>query len=413
MNQEFLTVSELNNFIRDVLSSGFPQAVWVTGEIQELKDKKHLYFTLSEKDKGSSEIIAKAGVIIWANTRLRIESILSRAENAFALKDGIEVKLLCKVDFYPAFGQVRLIAESIDPIYTLGKIAQDRQRLIAALKQKGVLDRNKRLALPRVPLNIGLVTSYDSAAYHDFIDEIKKSGFGFKVFVANALMQGKGAEASVVKALNVLNSMELDVLVITRGGGSVTELGCFDSEKIAVAIAESRLPVVSGIGHEINTTVTDLAAHTFVKTPTAVARFLIGRVEEFLLHLNEKQEDMVRRAQEYVKLEQRRLRDYATALVRTPTMLVKEPKRRLDHAREGLKKIIQLHLVNSRAKIENYRKLVGMADPKNTLKRGFSITRDSKGRTVRSIKGIKKGEVLTTLLQDGQVLSDVREAVKD
>ena len=137
-SEEFLTVSGLNDFIRDVINSGFPAALWICGEVQELRDKKHLYFTLSEKDPESNAIIAKIGATIWANSRPKIEAVLQKAENAFTLKDDIEVKLLCKVDFYPPFGQVRLIVESIDPTYTLGKIAQDRQRLITLLKQKGI-----------------------------------------------------------------------------------------------------------------------------------------------------------------------------------------------------------------------------------------------------------------------------------
>src|SRR5476651_1732768 len=170
MSDESLSVSELNNFIRNVLNSGFPQAVWVCGEIQGYdrgKDKKHVFFELCEKDPLTRDITARIGLVIFAQARPRIDAILKKAENAFALKDDIEVKFLCKVDFYPAHGQVRLIVESIDPIYTLGKIAQDRQRLIAELKQKGVLDRNKRLEFSRLPLHIGLITSHDSAAYHD------------------------------------------------------------------------------------------------------------------------------------------------------------------------------------------------------------------------------------------------------
>ena len=316
--EEFLTVSELNNFIRDVINSGFPQALWVCGEVQELRDKKHLYFTLSEKDPDSNAITAKVGVTIWANTRPKIDAILQKAENSFVFKDDIEVKLLCKVDFYPPFGQVRLIAESIDPTYTLGKIAQDRQRLISLLKQKGIFDKNKQLELPRVPMNIGLITSYGSAAYHDFVDELKKSGYTFRVRLIDSLMQGASAEKSVTRAIKLFNQMEgLDVIVITRGGGSIAELSCFDSQMIAEAIAISRLPVLSGIGHEINTTVTDLTAHTFAKTPTAIARYLIGRVQEFLGHLEEKEEYLFKVVEDAIKIRREHVINQAFTLARS------------------------------------------------------------------------------------------------
>ena len=190
MPQDFFSVSELNSMIRDVLTSGFPRAVWVCGEIQSYdrnKGKPHAFFELVEKDEGSQEVKARSGLVIWANTRPRIEAVLRKAENAFELKDDIEVKFLCRVDFYPGFGQVRLIVENIDPVYTLGRIAQDRQKLIAEFSRSGLLQKNKALDMPLVPLNIGLVTAFGSAAYHDFIDELGRSACAFKVHLARAV----------------------------------------------------------------------------------------------------------------------------------------------------------------------------------------------------------------------------------
>ncbi len=411
MSQEFLTVSELNNFIRDVLNSGFPRALWICGEIQGYnrgKDKKHVFFELCEKDPVTHEIIARTALVIFATARPKIDIILMKSENAFVLKDDIEVKFLCKVDFYPGHGQIRLIVESIDPIYTLGKIAQDRQRLIALMKQKGVLDQNKRLSLARVPLHIGLITSYDSAAYHDFIDELKRSSYAFKVFVVNAVMQGKNTEASVVKAIQSLNAMEsLDLIVIIRGGGSIADLSCFDSQIIAEAIAKSRLPVISGIGHEINTTVTDLAAHTFAKTPTAVAQLLVFRVEEFLLHLNDRNEELLRMAEDYIKTQQTRLKDNAKALKEKTLELVKAHQQKLVRLAEALKRSPVVRLKESRAKLASYAKLIEMADPKNTLKRGFSITRTLEGKLVRTVANAKGQKSLVTFLIDGKLASDI------
>jgi len=433
MSDEFLTVSELNQFIRNVLNSGFPQAVWVCGEIQGYdrgKDKKHVFFELCEKDPATHEIAARIGLVIFAQARPRIDAILKKAENAFELKDNIEVKFLCKVDFYPGHGQVRLIVESIDPIHTLGKIAQDRQRLIALLKQKGILDKNKQLVLPDVILNVGLVTSYDSAAYHDFISELKRSGYGFKVFMINSVMQGKNTEDSVIKAMKTLEEkFEVDVIVITRGGGSIAELSCFDSEKIATAIAQLRVPVLSGIGHEINTTVTDLSAHTFAKTPTAIAKFLVDQLRIFMDGVDERQEHLLTvfrqmvqdkrtllkdsayflqtRTLGLIKSHHQRLMSISEGIKRNPALRFKASRQFLQDNQSHLKKIIHLHLQNSRTKISNYQKLTQMADPKNTLKRGFSITRSKDGHLIRSIKDIKDVKNITTQLEDGIVNSEV------
>jgi exodeoxyribonuclease VII large subunit len=430
---EFLTVSELNHFIRDVLNSGFPQAVWVCGEIQgydRSKDKKHVFFELCEKDPVTRDITARIGLVIFAQARPKIDAILKKAENAFELKDDIEVKFLCKVDFYPGHGQVRLIVEGIDPVHTLGKIAQDRQRLISLLKQKGILDKNKQLPFPDVILNIGLITSYDSAAYHDFISELKRSGYAFKIFLVNSIMQGKNAENSVIKALKAFEeTLGVDVIVITRGGGSIAELSCFDSEKIASAIAQSSVPVLSGIGHEINTTVTDLAAHTFAKTPTAIAKFLVERLKEFIEGVEERQTRIMAGLNQMLKSQRIRLKDSAVslqshtlglikshhqrlagireALKRTPAVRFKGSQKSLADYQEHLKKIIYLHLQNSRAKINNYQKLAQMAEPKNTLKRGFSITRSQEGLLIRSIKDTKEIKGIKTQLMDGVINSTI------
>ena len=435
MSDEFLTISELNRYIRDVLNSGFPKSLWICGEIQGYdrgKDKKHVFFELCEKDPATKDITARIGLVIFAQSRPRIDAILKKAENAFELKDDIEVKLLCKVDFYPGHGQVRLIVESIDPVHTLGKIAQDRQRLIALLKQKGVLELNKQLPLADVILNIGLITSYDSAAYHDFISELKRSGYSFKIFLINSTMQGKNTESSVISALKTFEAYgAIDVVVITRGGGSIAELSCFDSEKIAVAISNLSLPVFSGIGHEINTTVTDLTAHTFAKTPTAIAKLLVERLKTFIENVDDRQNRIIEGMRQILDNQRAHLKDSAyflqtktlgtikghhqrlgsisEAIIRVPVLRFKGAGSSLDDRDGQLKKIIYLHLQNTRTKINSYQKLIQMADPQNTLKRGFSITRSQEGNLIRSLKDAGKTKTLSTQLIDGIILSKIHE----
>src|SRR3989338_2157206 len=183
VENKVLSVSELNSLIKDVVNMGFPNAVWVCGEVQGFdrnKDKKHIFFDLCEKDPVTKDIVASIGLVIFHGKKIYIEEILRTAENAFAIKDDIEVKFLCKVDFYPPHGSMRLVVESIDPVHTLGKIAQQRQKIIALLRQEGLLDKNKTVLLPEVLLKIGLITAFDSAAYHDFIGELQKSKLGFK-----------------------------------------------------------------------------------------------------------------------------------------------------------------------------------------------------------------------------------------
>lgn len=433
MNPEYLTVSQLNNFIKDVLSAGFPQPVWVCGEIQGFdrnRGKKHVFFELVEKDANSQEIVSRIGLVIFFNRRAYIESILKQAENAFELKDDIEVKFACQVDYYAPHGAVRLVVENIDPTYTLGKLAQERQKLIALLKEKGVLDQNKKIELPLVPLKLGLITSDDSAAYNDFMSEIKRSGYRFRVYLRNTVMQGKAAEADVCRAIDELTRLEgLDVIIITRGGGSIADLSCFDSQKIAEKIAVSRLPVLSGIGHEINTTITDLAAHTFAKTPTAIAQFLVERIGLFLETLNERGREISDLALNKISDERNRVKEsafnlhqfttayfrdhnsqlirLAEALKQRPILLLKDNRKELQHREESFERALKQFFQNAQLKLRGYEKIVDFVHPINTMKRGFSITRTSDGKILRQAEKVKAGQVIRTELAEGVVDSKV------
>ena len=432
-NSEYLTVSDLNRFIKDVLNAGFPRPVWVCGEIQQYdrnKGKKHIFFELVEKDSRSDEILARVGLVIFANRKTAIDQILVQSENAFALKDDIEVKFRCTVDFYPPHGAVRLIVEEIDPTYTLGKLAQEKQKLIAALKEKGVLDKNKQLPLPPVPLTIGLITSDDSAAYNDFISELRKSGYGFKVYLRNTLMQGKNAPKDVCRAFAELQRLDgLEAIIITRGGGSLAELSCFDSALIAEAIAACPVPVLSGIGHEINITVTDLAAHTCAKTPTAIAQHLVTRVDEFLAKRNEQLERVIHETRATLTDYKQRLKDLAAGLQQGTTLFFKDHREQLIRSEEilkykplvllsGRRNALAVHgtrvkrgartlVARQHDRLKACKRIIEIAHPANTMKRGFSVTRTKDGRILRSVSQARADQEITTEVVDGKVKSRV------
>ncbi|MDO8581148.1 MAG: exodeoxyribonuclease VII large subunit, partial [Candidatus Omnitrophota bacterium] len=353
MSEEFLTISELNHYIKDVISAGFPRSLWICGEIQGYdikKEKENIFFELVENgDK--SEILAKIRIVIFAPAKRNIQRILEEANNAFVLKDDIEVKFLCKVCFYKPYGVVQLEAESIDPSYTLGKLAQEKQKLIAQLKQKGTFDKNKTLNLPLIPLHVGLITSYNSAAYNDFCSELAKSCFGFNVFVRNTIMQGKRTEKDVCRAIDELEKIkDLDAIVITRGGGSLADLADFDSALIAERIAVCHLPVLSGIGHEINVSITDMAAHTHAKTPTAIAQFLVARVNQFRETLNEKTRSLIDCVREKMNADKQLLKDAAMGLQRSVHHFLRHHREVLVRFAEAAK-IFPFKAINDQKKI--------------------------------------------------------------
>jgi len=433
-DKEYLTVSELNHWVQAVIQRGFPENIWVCGEIQGFnrnRTKTHVFFELCEKDSVTRDMRARIGLVIFAGRKAVLEQTLARSGNPFELKDDIEVKFFCRVDFYPPHGTMRLIVEDLDPSYTLGKIAAEKQRLIALLRKDGTLERNGRRPFPPLPLRIGLVTSFDSAAYNDFLSELRLSGLGFEVFYDNALMQGKAAAADICRALMNLydRADRLDVIVLTRGGGSAADLGCFDDERLVRTIADSPLPVVTGIGHEIDLSIADLAAHTTQKTPTAAGQYLVDTVRESLDRLEDCGRDFFYKARQ--ALEQKSWNLHQTALIlqtglqgflrghlqtiaRLEIFFQREPQRALQqkswHVGNQARRFLnQLNAVlkNEQNRLEHFRRIVELADPRQMLKKGFSLTRTEGGALVRSVRQLKDQSVLITEFFDGTVRSHI------
>jgi len=243
-------------------------------------------------------------------------------------------------------------------------------------------------------------------------------------------MQGKSAEKDICKAIDGFSQMEkLDAIVVTRGGGSIADLSCFDSQLIAERIANCPLPVLSGIGHEINISITDMAAHTYAKTPTAIAQFLVNRVDNYLGDLDSKYEQIIKGALDKIQNEQHKLRNSATDLQdntrvylkghneqiiriqeiikHRPGALLKDHQKSLKERRAILKKAIVIYLGNNRSKLTNYQKMIDIVHPANTIKRGFSITRTQDGKILKSIRSVHSKDQLTTEVTDGLITSEV------
>ncbi|MFH0945336.1 MAG: exodeoxyribonuclease VII large subunit [Planctomycetota bacterium] len=271
-----LSVSALARGIQVALREAFPRRVWVVGEAAELErnaHRQHWFFRLCETNPEDGKQYALSAVL-WGSEVSRLFGEGGALDGVIEPRDGIEVRALCDVDFYPPHGVLRLVVRDIDPAYTLGKMALEKRRLVECLQKEGVLDRQRELKLEELPLRIGLITSENSAAYNDFVQELLASGLAFQIRFFDARMQGEQTVRTVVRGLDLLGRSGVDVIALIRGGGSTVDLAWFDQEEIVRAIAALRIPVLTGIGHEIDSSVSDLAAHMAFKTPTAVAAFL-------------------------------------------------------------------------------------------------------------------------------------------
>ncbi|WP_420452536.1 exodeoxyribonuclease VII large subunit [Ilumatobacter sp.] len=448
------TVGELADAIDAELRRGFRDGVWVRGEINGLKrGGPHLYFSLVEKERASE---AKLDVKLFAPALKRLTPKLR--SNRLELRDGMKVRIHGHLDFYKPRGTLAVKMDDIDPRHTLGEIAQSRDDIMRRLVASGALDANRRHRVPAAPLRIGVVASVESAAWADFTAELERSGFGFELTVADTRVQGDGAERMVAGAIGTLargaRAGLLDVIVVIRGGGARNELATFDGERIARTIASVPIPVFTGLGHEIDRSVADEVAHTALKTPTACAGALveqveryvsgceltwqaIGRAGEAVIDRSERRShDVSRRiaarADTAVARSDHRLHDVAHRIASRTHSAVERADERLGARRaslaalgpaaldRGVAEVVRAEerLVERAARALERRSStldvlaarVGAVDPAVQLARGWTITRTARGGIVRSIHDVAAGDVLTTAVADGEVVSVVDDA---
>lgn len=445
------SVSELCGEVRELLGEAFG-SVWVAGEVQRLRPnaRGHVYFELVEKGE-HDEITGKLEAVIWKTDAQRIQRLLAASDQRLA--EGIQIRCRGGLDFWGPGGRMQLCIREVDPVFTLGLLERRRRETLAALAAAGLLERNKGLPFADLPLRIALITSEGSAAYHDFLSSLRESGYGFQVLFVHAAVQGNAAEREVVSALHSLAGLRpglIDCAVLIRGGGARSDLAAFDSRAIAEAVAQAPLPVLTGLGHEIDQSIADLVAHTALKTPTKVAEFLIDRVRTQELRLQEIRRRLLREAAEPLRagrealgraargVELARLRvahtrarldELARALGRLGRSGLRQAQRRPDDlaarlaeaSRRALARGAERRqragdriavLARSRcqvaaARLEGLDRLARQLGPERTLERGFSITRDGAGRLLRRPDQVASGDRLTTRLAGGDLTSRV------
>jgi exodeoxyribonuclease VII large subunit len=444
------SVSELCGEVRDLLRA-YPRR-WVEGEVQRVRRSRagHLYFELVEKGDGD-EVVAKLDAVSWRRDATAI--LRQLAEMGQELSEGMEIRCHGDIDFYPPFGRLQLVVREVDSVFVLGRLSRRRQEIREGLVRDGLFDRNRQLTLPPVPLDVALVTSEGSAAYHDFLSSLGASGFGFRVLFVHAAVQGATAEKEISSALETAGSAAgIDCSVLVRGGGSKVDLAAFDSRRVAEAVARSPVPVVTGLGHEIDLSIADQVAHAHTRTPTQAAEFLIRRVGaaeesidsaarrlaregEIRLRTNRNEIQRLRSALQLAALTVQaaghRVERVESALGKAATGRLVAERRRLGEIGQRIElavpRLIGRRSGDARAALARVRaaagarlRLVGreidararlllQMSPEKLLARGFSITRDARGSIVRSNRQVTVGETITTQLFDGVVTSRVEE----
>jgi exodeoxyribonuclease VII large subunit len=376
------TVGQFAGVLNQVMKSSFDEGVWVEGEIEGVKrPNPHMYFTLIEKVDGAK---AQLNVNLFAGPLKNIQAKLRN--QGIELKDGLKVRLYGRPDYYAPFGKLSLVVSDIDTQFSAGDIAAKREELLRALIEKGVDKVNKRRPVPLVPLRLGIISSSQAAGWADAQQHLLESGIGFSISFIDVRVQGDDAAPQIIRALKTFSRRDdIDLVLLMRGGGSKGDLAAFDDEGIAMAISQCAHPVFTGIGHEIDTSIADVIAHTANKTPTACAQAVIALVEEFLGELSYSA-DQLRRVTE-------------SSLVRARSRINMSIERLITRPRIALERQAQKVALQASA--------VRLLDPVTTMARGWSITRDADGKVVRSRNDVSPGEKITTLLADGSITSTV------
>ena len=331
-----LTVSELNERVRGVIEAAFPAPLWLIGEISGFNKsahRRHVTFELAERAE-DGRALSRIPAVLFSSTREAIEGALRQAGDPFRIEDEVTVRVRVTVGLYVPWGQYRAVLEEIDVRYTLGEAARRREEIVRRLTLAGLVERNRQLPLPPLPLRVGLITSLGSDAYNDALRTLQESGLAFRITAHGARVQGHATEPSVLNALDWFRARadRFDVVLICRGGGARTDLVWFDSETLGRAVALFPLPVVVGIGHEQDQSVLDAVARS-CRTPTAAAGLLVDTVERSVERLEGLAREILERCARTVREERQRGRDHARRLVRASRNLLRHERSVLDHRR--------------------------------------------------------------------------------
>jgi exodeoxyribonuclease VII large subunit len=458
-NRQTVKLSILLDEIREIIQGNFEFSRWISCEILDItvNYSGHCYLDLVEKEEKSDRILARARATIWASAYRMLKPYFETT-TGYELTSGIKVLVLARVEFHPVYG-LSLNIQDIDPSYTLGDLERKKREIIQRLEKEGVLDMNKEIPLPLVPQKIAVISSLTAAGYEDFMDQLRENPYGYRFYTRlfPSVMQGEQAEQSIIGSLDRIFEYEshFDAVAIIRGGGSKSDLACFDSYELAFHVSQFPLPVITGIGHEQDETITDLVAHTRLKTPTAVADFFIDRLGTFEESLEELQTglvDAVLNILEQKKLRiqlyeqkyvsgtiamihdrqehlmqltsdtrfqvQQQLRSHDQLIMRlkeklrgTARYLTQRKSLESDHAILRFRQLILSKLEGEVKRLGEYHRLAVYAEPDQILKMGFSISRLN-GKALKDVRNIRQGVMVETELFKGRFKSNVTDIQK-
>ncbi|MCB0497707.1 MAG: exodeoxyribonuclease VII large subunit [Cyclobacteriaceae bacterium] len=401
-----LTLSELNQQIKKTLEEQLERSYWVIAEIGQIQINQsgHCYLELVQKE--NNQVVAKAKATIWAYAYRNISAWFERIAGS-ELTMGMKILANATVNFHEVYG-LSLNIKDIDPSYTLGEREKARQGVIRKLEQDGIMDMNKGLPLPIVPQKIAIISAETAAGYGDFINQLENNLYGYKIHhrLYQSVMQGVKAAESIVEALHQIHSNNsVDLVVIIRGGGSQLDLDCFDDYELCSHIAQFPLPILTGIGHERDTTIADMVAHTQLKTPTAVAEFLLqgfmsfqAQVEDYFNSIRTSTLGRLGVEKEVIYTIQSGIKHYAELQIHRQDTL-------LNSLTQSIKHITRAQIKAAKNSLSTLEQKIDLINPKHILQKGYAIVYKN-GKPIGD-KTVASGDTLETVTARQKIKSTV------
>lgn len=432
MNEQALTLLQLNQRIAALMNVPDTQNVWITAELSDVSARGgHCYMELLQKHPETGATLAKARGVILANVYSRLSvDFLNATGQRFA--SGLKVMVRASASMHPVYG-MSLVINAVNPEYTMGDLLRRRREILERLHREGILEMNRQLQWCEVPLRIAVVSARGAAGYGDFINQLynNTSRLNFTTKLFEATMQGDRTPSTIIAALNeiAVQQHEWDGVVIIRGGGATSDLVAFEDYELAANIAQFPLPVIVGIGHERDITVLDYVANMRVKTPTAAAEWLINRGDVALEYLRSMGASILQLVSDRIAGSKEQLSYYEALLPTAPlTAVERESARlcvdmlslaqigarritpelaRLDHFSGSIASATNVVLRRSSDRLDSMQAMLNALSPEATLRRGYSITRVD-GKAVTDVSQVPAGTLIETTIANGTIISETK-----
>ncbi len=393
-----VSVSELTGHIKAILEGTFP-SICVEGEVSDLTRPRsgHIYFTLKDEH---SQIRG----VIWRSTAARMKTQLKEGQSVFCFGD---------VEVYGARGPYSLVVRKVQT-QGLGPLQQAFLELKQKLNAEGLFAAERKRAMPRFPKRLGVVTSPSGAAIRDFLKAAAQRWPGVEILIIPTLVQGQGASDSIAEAIRTAEQVSpaLDALVVTRGGGSLEDLWCFNEEPVVRAVAQCRIPTVSAVGHEVDITLCDLAADVRALTPTDGATCVLPDRDLVVRSLNDMRARLDRTARNAINTRQNRLNALQTrSILKRPHELVQRRFRQLDELDARGRKAMFTRMELNKAKLAKAAATLSALSPLNVLARGYSVTLDSNDNTIQNPNQVQPGDIIRSRVEYGDIESEVKAII--